>query len=261
VGTRKCTWVPPRSTPSSTSSARNGSGTLAGSASRGPPVERGALQHLALVGPEGEVDHDHLAVRGEGSVAGREHPVGGARLGGGHPLGLPLDPREVGHRLGCDREQLDLEDQGRAGGDRAVRGAPLAVAQLGGDGELEAVADLHRQQALVPTLDHVSQPELGRDSALHRRVEHAPVLQPTGVVDPDTVTEVGGVAALTLGQDRVLESRVGGHDLGVDRDDGDPGGGGILIDRGGGGQGRAEEQGEHRVSFGVSARGCQMPMI
>src|SRR5690348_8875465 len=54
-----------------------------------------------------------------------------------------------------DAEQLHLEDQGGAGRDHAACPA-ITVAQVRGDDELPLAADLHRDHALVPALDHAA---------------------------------------------------------------------------------------------------------
>ena len=53
-----------------------------------------------------------------------------------------------------DLDELDVEDEGGVGRD-AAGDALGAVAQVGRDGQLGALADGHLGQALLPTGDHL----------------------------------------------------------------------------------------------------------
>src|SRR4029450_11252285 len=81
------------------------------------------------------------------------------------------------------RQQLHLEDQGRAGRDDAP-GAPVAVAQRGRNDELPLPTHLHGAHALVPALDDLATPdgELERLAAIHRGGQLLAALAAGGVV-------------------------------------------------------------------------------
>src|SRR5262245_54964418 len=74
--------------------------------------------------------------------------------------------------ISAHAEQLDLEDQRRARGDRA-REAAVGVGELGRDRELAQAADLHAGDTLVPALDDLPGAELELEAltAVARAVE------------------------------------------------------------------------------------------
>src|SRR5687767_422103 len=90
-----------------------------------------------------------------------------------------------------DAEELDLEHQGRVGGNGA-REAAWAVGQIRRDGELALAADLHAGDALIPALDHApgAELELERLAAILAGIELLAVGQPARVVDLDRLTRL-----------------------------------------------------------------------
>src|SRR5947209_6561591 len=82
-----------------------------------------------------------------------------------------------------DPQQLHLEDQRGAGWNHAA-GALLPVAEVRGDHELALAAHAHGADALVPALDDaaLADRKLERLTAVDRRVELLPALQPARVV-------------------------------------------------------------------------------
>src|SRR5271157_1135820 len=77
----------------------------------------------------------------------------------------------LAHSL-LDLEQFDLEQEGGVGGDDATCAA-AAVPKIGGNQQLALAANLHAQDAFVPTLDHPTgaDREIKRFATVHRAVE------------------------------------------------------------------------------------------
>src|SRR5690554_548476 len=76
-----------------------------------------------------------------------------------------------------DVEQLDIENQGGIGTDRAAGGAAGTIAEPGGDPEAVLGPHRHQRHALGPAGDDLSEPELGRLVAIIGTVEHGTVQQ------------------------------------------------------------------------------------
>lgn len=100
--------------------------------------------------------------------------------------------------LALDADQLRLEDEGGVGGDDAT-GAAGTVAELGGDGELALLANLHAEEALVPALDDLAgtDGEVQRVTAVVARVELVTVRQRALVVDIDVVACRGSATVVS----------------------------------------------------------------
>src|SRR5947199_9334821 len=114
-------------------------------------------------------------------------------------MGKKSAPRSL---LLHDLEQLDLEDERRAGLDRGRRAA-VAVGDVRGADETALAAHLHELQPLGPALDDAVQREGRRLAALDGAVEHRAVGQRALVVDLHRVGGLGRVprARLDLGDD------------------------------------------------------------
>ena len=91
-------------------------------------------------------------------------------------------------QLSVDLDELRLEDQSRVGGDDATDG-PVSVGQIGSDGQLALLADLHAEEALVPALDDLAGADLETKGllAVVARVELLAVGEGALVVDLDAV--------------------------------------------------------------------------
>jgi hypothetical protein len=102
-----------------------------------------------------------------------------------HPI--LWNPAEESLNLG-NRDKLCLKDEGCVCRDH-VSSAAGAVAELGGDGELALLADLHAEEALVPALDDLAgtDDEVEGAATIVARVELLAIGQGATVVDVDAV--------------------------------------------------------------------------
>src|SRR5688572_26895651 len=85
-------------------------------------------------------------------------PRGGGAGSAGH-CARPARSRD-------DRQQFDVETQGRVGADGTVRGAAGAIGQLAGNPEPVLGADRHQRDAFGPAGDHLVERELGGGATL-----------------------------------------------------------------------------------------------
>src|SRR3954463_1314634 len=83
-----------------------------------------------------------------------------------------------------DLDKLGLENERRVGRDDTPHSA-VAIRQVGSDGELALLADLHAEQALVPALDDLAfaDGEGERVAAVEAGVELLAIGEGAGVVD------------------------------------------------------------------------------
>src|SRR4051794_23397704 len=104
-------------------------------------------------------------------------------------------------------DEVDDEDQGRAGLDHAARAA-IPVRLLRGDGQPPAATDLHAGDALVPALDHHAhaEPELQRVAAVPGGVELLTAL--VGDADVVRAHQAAGGRLRALAHDQVLDHEV-----------------------------------------------------
>lgn len=91
-----------------------------------------------------------------------------------------------------DLDELGLEDESGVGRN-GVTGTAGAVAELGFDGELALLADLHAEEALIPTLDDLTlaDSEVQRLATVVARIELLAAGEGAFVVDIDVVTRLG----------------------------------------------------------------------
>src|SRR5690242_12584133 len=86
------------------------------------------------------------------------------------------DLHGAGGLLGvADAQQLNLEEERRARGDRAAGAGVVAVGEVGGDRDFPGRADLHLLESLGPTLDDAVDRESRGLAALVRAVEDGAV--------------------------------------------------------------------------------------
>src|SRR3954463_14201901 len=104
-------------------------------------------------------------------------------------------------------DEVDDEDQGRAGLDHAARAA-IPVRLLRGDGQPPAATDLHAGDALVPALDHHAhaEPELQRVAAVPGGVELLTAL--VGDADIVRAHQAAGGRLRAVADDQVLDHEV-----------------------------------------------------
>src|SRR5262245_35017682 len=112
-------------------------------------------------------------------------------------------------RWSTDRQQLDLEHQGRVRRDRA-RVTLLAVCELGRDGQPAQAADLHAGDPLIPAGDHLAGPELEAEArvAIPRAVELLATGQRADIVHGDTLAGDGAGASAFF---QILDFELSAH--------------------------------------------------
>src|SRR3954453_22699759 len=168
-------------------------------------------------GPQGPATSDERASRDRGTAAGRGVVRSGARrVPRRATSGLTRPGNGCWSRCGPEdhsviasphSDEVDDEDQGRAGLDHAARAA-IPVRLLRGDGQPPAATDLHAGDALVPALDHhaPAEPELQRVAAVPGGVELLTAL--VGDADVVRAHQAAGGRLRAVADDQVLDHEV-----------------------------------------------------
>src|SRR2546427_6285364 len=114
------------------------------------------------------------------SAGSRSPSMAASRGRGGPSCGLP--PGGLLH----DLEQLDLEDQSRAGLDDGRR-PPITIGDVRGTDQLALAADLHSLEPFGPALYDLIDGKLPGSSPLNRAVEDGPVDEGAVIMGLDLV--------------------------------------------------------------------------
>jgi hypothetical protein len=106
--------------------------------------------------------------------------------------------------LVLDLDELSLKDERRVGRDDTADGA-VSVGEVGGDGELAPLADLHAEEALIPALDDLAlaDGEVERLAAIVAGVELGAIGEGTTVVNGNGVS-CGTRVKLACGSSQIV---------------------------------------------------------